>query len=319
MIVTDRKALFIENLRRKKGTDFELIGDFTKQREKTLFRHNSCGYIWETTPLTLLRAKGKNGCPRCQYKAKALSPAEYNKRVLATFNGEYQVMNIDEYVNNSTKLLFLHTPCGTEFMLRPASLFINEMSCPYCFKKKGSPKRRTTDEFKRELAKVHGDSYILADGARYHGANEKVKVVHTSCGHTWETRANHLLQGSGCPVCSKSKGAHKIRKLLELYNVPFTQEHIFPDCRNTRPLPFDFAVFSTEVLVGLIEYDGEQHANPVAYFGGEHKFAITKKNDIKKDNYCVQHGIPLLRVPHTCTPEQIEQLVRQFLNSIDLL
>lgn len=318
-IAKDRKEIFIEKLKSVKGNDFELIGEFTKQREKTLFRHNVCGHVWETTPVVLLNSKKGGGCPHCQYRNKATSPKEYEKRVTDTFKGEYVVLNINEYKNNSTKLKFLHSKCGTEFYLRPASLFINATSCPNCSKNNRCSTKRTTNEFRELLLKTKGYSYELTEDAEYTGANKKIKVRHTTCGYVWEARANHLLQGSGCPRCNESKGELLVATVLKLSNTSFLREYTFDDCRSTRPLPFDFALISNNKVRGLIEYDGEQHTKPVSCFGGEQKFKSTVRNDNTKNDYCTHKKIPLLRVSYTNSPEQIEHLVQQFLKSIDLL
>ena len=315
----DRRLIFMDKLKSVKGEDFELVGEFTKQRDKTLFRHKKCGYTWETKPVVLLRSKEGGGCPNCQYRDKAVSEKEYERRVADVFKGEYIVLNANEYKNNSTKLKFIHVNCGTEFLLRPISLFVNTVSCPKCARDNRESKMRTTDEFKELLQKAKGESYILADDAEYLGANKNIKVKHTTCGYVWEARANHLLQGSGCPKCRESKGESQVASILKHHNIKFLREYTFNDCKSTRPLPFDFAVESDNHICGLIEYDGEQHTRPIECFGGEQKFKSTVRNDNIKNSYCIKNEIPLLRVPHTINVEQVEHLVQQFLKSIDLL
>jgi very-short-patch-repair endonuclease len=52
-------------------------------------------------------------------------------------------------------------------------------------------------------------------------------------------------------------------------------------------------------LLGLIEYDGEQHFRPVEAWGGEEKFILQKERDMRKDAYCEEKGVRLLRIPYT--------------------
>lgn len=57
------KQAFELELKEKFGNEYELLGDYTGTRERTLFRHNDCGFIFETTPHNLLT---KTPCPKCK-------------------------------------------------------------------------------------------------------------------------------------------------------------------------------------------------------------------------------------------------------------
>ena len=46
-------------------------------------------------------------------------------------------------------------------------------------------------------------------------------------------------------------------------------------------------------LLYLIEYNGIQHYEPVKYFGGEERFEQQQRYDLKKEEYCLSHNIPL--------------------------
>ena len=47
--------------------------------------------------------------------------------------------------------------------------------------------------------------------------------------------------------------------------------------------------------VGLaIEYQGQQHYEPIALFGGEEGFELTCLRDEKKRTLLARHGVPLL-------------------------
>ena len=63
--------------------------------------------------------------------------------------------------------------------------------------------------------------------------------------------------------------------------------------------PFDCAIFNQETLLCLIEYDGEQHFKPIEFFGGEEAFQKQQERDQKKDEWCKENNIPLLRIPYT--------------------
>jgi len=68
-----------------------------------------------------------------------------------------------------------------------------------------------------------------------------------------------------------SRGEIKIYEILTKANLPFEEEYSFSDLKSSRgvPLRFDFAVFDDNGDIDfLIEYQGKQHYEPVAQYGG---------------------------------------------------
>ena len=60
-------------------------------------------------------------------------------------------------------------------------------------------------------------------------------------------------------------------------------------------MPFDFYLPDYNIC---IEYDGEEHFQPVEFFGGEEKFQRRIENDEIKNNYCKNNNIKLIRIPY---------------------
>ena len=114
----------------------------------------------------------------------------------------------------------------------------------------------------------------------------------------------------GCTI--KSSAERYIKKLLEELHINFVEQYSFNDCKDTYPLKFDFAVFNSDKLLYLIEYDGEQHFRPVEWFGGIKNFNKQQKRDKIKDNYCAAHNIPLLRLPYTLSNEEIKRQIYEY-------
>ena len=79
------------------------------------------------------------------------------------------------------------------------------------------------------------------------------------------------------------------------------KEYGFNDCRDEKPLPFDFYITSFDCL---IEIDGQQHFEPTQFDGdikiANKKFTLQQKHDTIKNNYCKDKNIPLLRLPYFC-------------------
>lgn len=99
-----------------------------------------------------------------------------------------------------------------------------------------------------------------------------------------------------------SRGEIKIYEILEKNNVIFKEEVEFPGLKapSGKPLRFDFAVYDDEgELDFLIEYQGKQHYEPVAKFGGNRGLYQQRYNDRLKRRFCALKGITLVEVPYT--------------------
>ncbi len=99
-----------------------------------------------------------------------------------------------------------------------------------------------------------------------------------------------------------SYGEIKIHEILQMADLNFEEEYIFPGLNsdNGRPLHFDFVVFDDDGNVDFaIEYQGKQHYEPSAKFGGKRGFYQQQYNDNKKRRYCAFHNIKLIEIPYT--------------------
>ena len=98
-----------------------------------------------------------------------------------------------------------------------------------------------------------------------------------------------------------SRGEILIEEILIESNLQFEEEYSFPDLvsNNGRPLRFDFAVFDDEHnLDFLIQFQGIQHYEPKSIFGGYSGLRKQQYNDMRKRQYCKQHGIKLIIIPY---------------------
>lgn len=98
-----------------------------------------------------------------------------------------------------------------------------------------------------------------------------------------------------------SRGEIKICDILDMAELQYQEEYIFPDLVSTngRPLRFDFAVFDDEgELDFLIEYQGIQHYEPKSKFGGVAGLRRQQYNDMLKREYCLKHNLTLVAIPY---------------------
>ena len=99
-----------------------------------------------------------------------------------------------------------------------------------------------------------------------------------------------------------SRGEIKIHDILAEAELNFEEEYIFPNLcsANGRPLRFDFVVFDDDGRIDfIVEYQGKQHYEPSAKFGGKKGFYQQQYNDNKKRRFCALHGFKLIEIPYS--------------------
>ena len=176
-----------------------------------------CNHEWNVRPSELLSGKQ---CTNCSgYKKR--TPTEFREEIKQLTNNEYIV--IDDYINNSTKILFKHNikSCGFEFKTKP-NTFLNGCRCPKCAKEnnaknakiRGAKNRKTQEEFKREVFDLVGKEYSIL--GEYNLCNEKIEIQHNNdCNCKFFITPNSFLHGQRCPICTKEINKKKTSKGIE--------------------------------------------------------------------------------------------------------
>lgn len=160
---------------------------------------------------------------------------------------------------------------------------------------------------KRRYGKKY--SYSLVN---YINRSTKIKIICVKHGVFETTPTNHL-NGFICSVCiyetkkevqfkkevkykcKNSIGERVIMHYLNKNNINFIHQKKFKNCKNKKPLPFDFYLFDLNIC---IEFDGQQHYEPVKRFGGNKGFKQCQKHDKIKNDYCKINSIELIRISY---------------------
>lgn len=148
-------------------------------------------------------------------------------------------------------------------------------------------------------------------------SNQHVWWKCKECGHEWNTlvRDRNKINGTGCPECSESHGEKRCKKFLNIYSFPHESQYKFDNLKGIGGglLRFDESVFwdkeKTKLRL-LIEYDGIFHYEKQYDDDG---FERLKIHDRRKNNYCILHNIPLIRIPYWDF-DDIETILNNILN-----
>ena len=243
------------------------------------------------------------------------------KKTHSEFVEEMKILNpeitvIGKYISALTKIEVQHT-CGYKWIAIPNNLRQGS-SCPKCSRiEVGKKRAKTIKQFIEELKIINPEITVIGE---YVNALTKIKVKH-NCGYQWKVTPNSLLRGNSCPRCNESKGEKFLSKVLKSNNIPFvSQFNLVKNPKTNYWLRSDFAILNKEKEpILIIEYDGEQHFNPIKIFGGEEKLKATKYRDSIKDEYCKENNIPFLRFNYKQSENDITDLLLKQLKKMKLI
>lgn len=224
---------------------------------------------------------------------------EYVKEYIENFG--YKLLS-KEYKNNKTELEIQCNDCGNIFHMR----FNNFKDGKHRCECKSKPLVLTYEYVK---------NYIESCGYKLLSKEYKNNATYLLvwCGNPnhkpYKVKFNNFKDcNSRCPECNtNSKGEEKIKEVLIKYNIKFNQQYLFNDCRNTRPLPFDFYLPQYNIA---IEYDGRQHYKLDCFNMNLLDLMNLKYNDNKKTQYCNDNNIKLIRIPY-CDFNNIEKILKK--------
>jgi hypothetical protein len=255
-------------------------------------------------------------CPLCNLETRTKTLITFIKEANLIYNNKF-LYNKFVYKTSHTKGTIICN-IGHEFEQSPAS-HLQGFGCPKCnVQNRAQRSKQTTKHFINKSKLVHDDIYEY-DCSEYIGRNTKIKIRCKIHGIFEQFPGNHYA-GYGCQICKSSHGEIIIQNFLNKKELIYQKGYIISKCKNKKTLPFDFAVFSCNILLFLIEYQGRQHYS-ASSFGSkkqtpEKMFEIIKVRDKIKKEYCENNKIPLLIIPYW-DKDNIETIMDTYIREID--
>lgn len=213
-----------------------------------------------------------------------------------------------KYINATTKLDIICPIHGLQTMLPHHHL--QGYGCGKCGKEqinKSNGRQLSTESF---IEKIKEFNLNLSFEKTIYKSKRSSLIVTCPIHGDYETKAEILLKGCGCPKCKSSKGESKIREVLDIFNIKYLEQASFKECRadNNRRLLFDFYIPSINTC---IEFDGKQHFEPVEYWGGQEGLERRKRSDEIKNKFCTDNNINLIRISYN---EDIEERLKNIVS-----
>ena len=107
---------------------------------------------------------------------------------------------IGTYINARTKILHKCNICNYEWEIKPSHI-LNGTGCPNCFSERQKLKRKTHEQFIKDVSIVNNNITIIGI---YNGSKNPIECKCNKCGYMWNPTPSDILSGNGCPKCAKN-------------------------------------------------------------------------------------------------------------------
>ena len=273
------------------------------------FKCGICGKEYKRAWYKMQECKYKV-CNNCQRNITAKSQSKGFQDVVDIFKSHGYYILDSEYIKNSTPI-HCQDKDGYRYKISLQNL------------QKGKTPRMFSWANNFDDCYFNLNNFILKNNL-----NNKVLEIYPSgkakftcsCGGEFITDVYRFIS-KGKRRCEK--GTKKISGLeltvmdyLKENNIKFEYQYSYSDCKNKRLMPFDFYLSDYNTC---IEVDGDQHFH-YAFINDRKKaqenLKKVQKNDIKKEKYCSQHGINLIRIPYwEIRNGNFKKILSQFINT----
>lgn len=290
-----------------------------KNTKSIVFMNCSCGNIIQRAFANIRPNKdGKMVCEKCRYSKQSLHQKHSDDYVKSTIEFSGCVWISGSYINNDSELC-IKCKCGNNFYTN-FNNFTNKkkpkIQCNDCgFKKRTNSLRFSFNHVKDEIESK--GCRLISDF--YENDGSKI-TIQCNCGNLFNTTFINFVSKSKnrCDECTrkKSKGEIEIERILLENDIPYKTQFSIAECKYKSPLKFDFCIFESkdfDKIRLLLEYDGEQHFEPISRFGGESSFYSQLEKDRIKNEYCAKNNLRLERVPYYDF-KNIKQIILDIMN-----
>lgn len=233
-----------------------------------------------------------------EFKCKCALTHRETEDLKRDHNLNKNVIIIGEYKKSNKKLECECKTCKHRWYATPNKLQQGE-GCPECrFVILHEKKKKTQEAFEAQLKTKQPDLKIISE---YYNAKSKIKYKCNICGYEGEAIAENLLNlTASCGRCRSTTGERRVSQWLDNNNIKYYRQYAFDECKHERKLRFDFYL---PELNTCIEYQGEQHFKPIAFYDEDYSDTLSKyKSQVFRDNikrdFCTKNDIRLIEIPY---------------------
>lgn len=316
-----------------KYSNLQLLSKYKSDTYPLKFICKLCHHKFEIKPCILYERS--YGCPYCRDLSKRPKNSKY-------FNQKEFIIELQQRLPSLlliTPFKGYHKPiklrckyCLHTWVTTPRNAFHRNIDlCPECMKWKQQSRtlncvkwyqHNIRNKFPNESyrhycctafnAYVHHKNKSMKILSLFNGTMYPIKIQCKKCGYKRIILADTLLKAPVCTNCNKklwSSGERIIATILDKHHILF--EHSFKPHTliDQHYLHFDFKIKDI-----LIEYQGQQHYQPVEYFGGEQYFKKQIKHDQMKRDWAKKNGYKLVEIRYD---QNIKEVMLPLISSLE--
>lgn len=287
---------FIEEIKTI-NSNIIILSEFTKTSDKIKCKCLIDGHEWENSAKNLLQGQGCKICATKKINSSKKHTQEWFLSKMNELHPNIEVLSL--YENMKAPVECKCKIDGYEWKTTPDGLINGKTGCVICARTaNGLKSRKTNEQFLSEL-KITNPYIVPLE--QYKTGKEKIKCLCTIHNYEWYASPNKLLSKmTGCPKCALYHNEQVIANLLDGWNINYTFQKTFGECKDVLALPFDFYLDDYNLV---IEYDGEHHYMPI--FKSKYnedkltdRLNYIKYHDKLKDDFCLKNNIIIIRIPY---------------------
>lgn len=264
-----------------KKYNFVLLNKYMNTHSNLKMKCNICGYIKSTKFSHIL--SGHTGCKKCMNILR-LSEKEING-VLK----EHNSILLGLYKNNTSPIKVNCTVC--KYIWKPtfSNIRSGASECPNC-----SGKRQYNI---KEIRKIISNKNGRLLSKEYQNVFKKLEILCLRCNNIWFPTFKNINAGHWCPICANTKSGKEQNALVEILTNLFPNYQILVNYKGFGWLKAPDTKRQLEIDIWMpklglaIEYDGEQHFNPIKKWGGIRRLNRQKQLDRYKNKIITKHKI----------------------------
>lgn len=278
---------FVQEIEQLYPHRYTFLTEYIGNRELITVKRNNCGHILNTYPSNIYR---DSDCSECiKIKNKNLFLNNFNR----LFGDNFEIVNLNEYINAYTKIQIRHKICGTIFPIIPRSVLQSKViKCPRC---DNSTKLvpyindiYSTDKEMYKLLKDKNDAFRYFPNSKY-----STWFICPFCKKEFYRIIKNVHQhGLCCDRCDDniSYPEKYMGELLSQLNISYIRQFNEQWAGLYR---YDF-YFSINEEKYLIEMDGGFHFNQ--YQKGKNTLENVQLSDENKTFLAQKNGFHLIRI-----------------------
>ena len=276
-----------------------------------------CGKEYETSYVVIKKAINNgelNACKHCASKkvnsktANIRAERNYDLAIKECNKRGYVLLTPKEELTTVCMYITIRTPNTTTSVWLDS--FLRGHDCFVESYKNRDFGRMDKDIIRNELL---SDGNVWCNEDEYTNCVDRCLKIRCKCGKYFRTSYSnyHRHNVRKCHSCTAlaSSGEIEVKTVLEELGIQYETEKRFDDCRDIKPLPFDFYIPSYNLI---IEFDGQNHFYEV--FPTHEK---TVAHDKIKNEYCEKNGINILRIPYW-DGHNIKEIISNKINELNL-